>query len=145
MNWNISRNYEKRLDLHNKIKALEKEREKKIDALSDSLPDAEYDAALDRIFSEWEEESRKLEKLEMALEYKEAKNDWFSSFVHSFPVCESRKVSPKQAAIFAKYSEQAHERKNGRGLDYFVRVGGLFIETTVFPGMEGGYITITEL
>ena len=144
MNWNIKRNFEKRIELSGRIKALEEERERRLDALPDSLTDEEYDSEYDRIFSDFSADILRLEKLERALEYPETRNEWFLSFVQSFPVGDS-KLSPKQAAIFARYSEQIHEKRYGRGLDYCVRACGLFIETTVFPGYEGGYTHISKI
>ena len=35
MNWNIKRNFEKRIELSGRIKALEEERERRLDALPD--------------------------------------------------------------------------------------------------------------
>lgn len=141
MNWNISRNLEKRRLLWQQARAMEAQKEKEIASLDDSLSDEEWDAALEEI-------ENRLDVMPIcqkiiSLEYPQARNEWFKKFVDSFGVCESRRISRKQADIFYRYSEGNHERESGRGLSYFVNVGSLFVETRIFP--ECAYVTIKEV
>lgn len=141
MDWNIRRNYKERQELWRKAQELDRAKLEAFDAIPDELDDDEYNAEFDRIREEYD--STPLYTKLLALEYRECRNDWFRNFVKSFGVCESKRISYKQAQVMLRYSEQRHEYRPGRGMDYYVRVGNLFVKTQDFGNTA--YITITEL
>ena len=143
MDWNISRNYEKRVALLRQARNMEEQRKKEVALLldDDSLSDEEWDKAHDEIIQRYN--VLPLYAKMHALEYPQTRNEWFKKFVGSFGICESRRISMKQADIFFRYSERNHDREMGRGDSYFVNVGSLFVETRIFP--ECAYVTIKEV
>lgn len=143
MNRSITRNWEQRKALSEKIHEMAILRESEVDALPDEMDFDEWNTAYSEIMARYDDSALVLK--EKALEYKESKNAWFSDFVKSFGICNSRRITHKQAEIFVRYSEARHEWRSGRGMQYFVRVGGLFIETHIYSEKEPGYVTITEL
>lgn len=141
-NWMIKRNWEERKALQTKITEMENKRKELLDAIPDELDDEEYYSESERIFKEYS--AVELVKKLDALEYKESRNEWFKQFVQSFGVCEERRITRKQGDVFVRYSEPNHERESGRGINYFVWVGDLFIKTTVFSQHEPCYVTIKK-
>jgi hypothetical protein len=143
MDWNLKLNYDKRRALFAQAKEMEKKRDEELDALPDDMEDEAYDNAVDEAFKRYN--TLPIYEKIRALEYKESRNAWFRDFVKSFGICKDRRVTRKQAEVFARYSEPRHEWRSGRGMQYYVRVGNLFIETWIFSQNEPGYVTITEL
>lgn len=141
MDWNLRRNLAKRQELFALAKGIDERRHNEIAALDDSMDDEAWDAAVDEI--EKRLDSLPIYKKIISLEYPSAKNEWFRSFADSFGLCDSKRISKKQADIFCRYSEGNHERESGRGISYFVNVGKKFIECKVFP--EAAYVTIKEV
>ena len=77
------------------------------------------------------------------LEYPEAVNPWFRSFVLSFGTCENRKISEKQMGVFSRYAEEEHNPNPANNeTSYLCRVGLLRIKATKF--LNGCYLSITE-
>lgn len=143
MDWNLKLNYDKRRALFAQAKEMEKKRDEELDALPDDMEDEAYDNAVDEAFKRYN--TLPIYEKIRALEYKESRNAWFRDFVKSFGIFKDRRVTRKQAEVFARYSEPRHEWRSGRGMQYYVRVGNLFIETWLFSQNEPGYVTITEL
>lgn len=142
MNWTIKRNWEERKALQAEMVEREKKREEALNAIPDDLEDEEYYELSEKIFKEYS--NVELAKKIVALEYKESRNEWFKQFVQPFGICEERRITRKQGDVFVKYSEPNHERESGRGINYFVWVGDLFIKTTVFSQHEPCYVTINK-
>ena len=143
MDHTISRNYSQRMELLAKAREMSARLKQEIDALPDTLTDDEWDEAIHELETQFD--TMPLFVKAQALEYKESRNEWFRAFAQSFGICRDRRITRKQGEIFARYSEQNHEPDTGRGTNYFVRVGNLFIRTIVFSAHEPAYITITEL
>lgn len=137
------RNLNQRKELFQRIQALESQRREALKNIPDSISDDEYEDECDRIDCKYD--TRPLALKMLALEYPTSRNEWFKQFVESFGICESRRITRKQGAIFAKYSEMAHEHTSGRGAEYYVNVGNLFIKTMLFTEHEPAYITIRAI
>lgn len=146
------RNWQKRHNLYNQIESLKAEREKALNAFynrSDykDLSDEEEEKEFNSIFDSFSDKILALADLRNSLEYPQVKNQWFCDFVKSFGLCESRKVLPKQAAIFYKYGEYQHYKDSARiyGADYLCNVGDLFIKISYFGENQTGYLTIKQV
>lgn len=139
----IGRNFEKREEFNKAIKALELAREEMLSAVPENIPDDEWEEKTEHVWSQFDEEIAKLRLRCFALEYPECRNAWFKNFVESFGICESKKVSSKQADIFYRYTEQSHDNHYTVVNYRYVRVGKLFI--TFNPSIRyGGYVTIKQ-
>lgn len=97
------------LERNKKLDELSNKRELELDSISNSLSDEDYRSEEDKIYSKYE----KLEK-DLFIEYKarklkEIKNEWFLGFIESFGLCECKKISEKQANIFAKYGKEINK------------------------------------
>lgn len=143
MNWNISRNLEQRKALMRKIEDMKKDREAEIAAIPENMSDEDYDSAFDAIWAKYD--TLPISTKIIALEYPQTRDGWFKGFVESFGECSNRRITRKQADVFIRHSEPRHEWKSGRGMQYYVRVGDLFIRTEVFSQSEPGYVTIEKL
>jgi len=139
----IDRNYTQRKDLMAKAREMSGELKRAIDALPETLSDDEWYEAIDRLEKQYD--TMPLQIKALALEYKESRNEWFRNFAQSFGICSDRRITRKQGEVFARYSEPNHERDTGRGVNYFVRVGNLFIHTVLFSQHEPAYVTIWEI
>lgn len=125
------RNEEQRRRISARIAALKAEREaelKRIEAAEDEV----YFAIEDR----YNEIIKRLIDEKHFLKYPEPRNAWFRDFAESFETCKSRRVSKKQADIFAKYGE-CHQ-----GTTYGCRVNSRGFEMTYYA--RDAYLTITE-
>lgn len=143
MNGRILRNWEQRKALQEQISEMNLKREAELDALSDELTDEEYDAASDSIWERYDTSA--LHRKMFSLEYKESRNEWFKNFVHSFGLCDAKRITRKQGEILMRYSELTHDREMGRGMKYYVRVDELFITTLVFSEREPCFVTIEQI
>ena len=139
------RNYERRRALTQQIKRIEAERAAAIESLYEQDEAEQWDderwlrehAAFCERYST---EALILERF--ALEYPETRNSWFADFVKSFGLCESRRITGRQAEVLRKYSEPAHEARNIHGIEYYVRVGNLLAKTTFYGEGKHGYLTV---
>jgi len=127
---------DKRKTLLATIKAKGAEREKALDAISDSLTDEEYKSEEDRIFDEYFAITNKLWSEYSALRFKAVRNDWMIKFVQSFGAGQHT-ISANQLKIFAKYGEYDNDMNA-----YGARVGSLLY--TAKATRTGGHVTITE-
>ena len=141
VNYYIQRNLNKRKELFALVKAMEAQKQIAIDSLDTALSDEEWDQKIDEI-------DQKFDTMPIiikihSLEHPESRNEWFRKFVQSFGICESKRITRKQADIFYRYSEGNHDHESGRGLSYFVNVNNLFCECRIYP--ECAYVTIREI
>ena len=125
------RNEDQRRRIAARIEALEAERDAALQALEEAdddiyyATDDRYRAMIFRLIDE-----------KHFLEYPEPRNKWFRDFAESFETCKSRRISKKQADIFAKYGE-CHQ-----GTTYGCRVNNRGYEMTYYA--RDAYLRITE-
>jgi len=139
MNMYVSRNFEEREKLQHLVMQMELNAKEELDVIPEDISCEEYDAKANEIYEKYDTSSIRFKIF--ALEYKEVRNEWFSNFVRSFGECVDKKVSPKQANVFYRYTEDEHEKSyNSFGCSRYARVGDLFVEFT--HGRSYGYVTI---
>lgn len=141
VNYYIQRNLDKRKKLFALVKAMEAQKQADIDSLDTALSDEEWDKQIDEIDQKYD--TMPIVIKIHSLEYPTSRNEWFKKFVHSFGVCESKRITRKQADIFYRYSEGNHDPDYSRGQSYFVNVDNLFCECRIYP--ECAYVNIREV
>ena len=141
--------YDLRNEQWNLMKQLEAEKHAELDKLNaddiaNPMDDDEWDSRLDAIEAKYDDRILQCSRRYYWLQYKSCRNEWFKGFVESFGICESRKISRKQAEIFMRYCQSQIEHENARGLRYLARVGNLCVKCSVYGDHLPAYVTIIE-
>lgn len=135
----------KRFALLNECKALEKAWQNKMEEISanDDLDDEEYNTLMDKAYAEYREAVGKKEVEAFALQFPKRRGWFAETFVESFGICESRKLSIKQTEVFQRYCvDDEHTWQTGKT---YCRAGNKLVTLSIPRYSRGiGYLTITE-
>ena len=118
----------------------------KLDAedIANPMEEEEWYSRMDAIDAKYDDRISQCSRRHYWLGYKSCRNTWFKGFVESFGLCESRKISHKQAEIFMRYCETQKEYQNARGMRYLARVGNFCVKCSVYGDNRPAYVTIIE-
>ncbi len=141
MNRQISRNYTERHELERAIERIDALRRDAREALKSIEDEDAFEAEFDRI-GEMYSILPLAEEAEW-LEYPERRNTWFKGFAASFGCCKNKRISPRQADVFTRYTEELHGTEHGYINRRRCRVGDTRIEIATHAS-GGHWVTITK-
>lgn len=140
---------DQRREQWNLMKQLEAQRNAEMDKLeaddiANPMEEDEWYSRMDAIKAKYDDRIFQCSRRHYWLQYKSCRNDWFKGFVESFGLCESKRISRKQAEIFMRYCQPQIEHENARGLRYLARVGNVCVKCSFYGEHQPAYVTIVE-